>query len=191
MFLFLFPLYLCSLNREPIHSNASFWFWIFSLWQSSIDRLKYSLKSFSVPINSNIYYSFSTPIALNIMKIGTNSMKLLDLQYTLWFLTLTSNLDLVSNVSLATVANICLVLESFSIMILFLAIYSCINATFSTPLIMKYPFGSYGHSFSLYSSSLLFWYKWQWLLPNIIGILPITMSFFINSLLFNIYSIFT
>jgi hypothetical protein len=64
---------------------------------------------------------------------------------------------------------------------------SCISITFSTPLTIKYPPGSYIHSFNFVCSSSDLPFKIHLLLRNIIGIRPICTPFFVtlsNLLLF-------
>lgn len=116
------------------------------------------------------------PIALKIITIGISSLNDPDFKQMILFFIKTLILLLVSNVEETQDAIKRFVLLSISTKILFLQSCSYIKMTFSTPLIIKYPGGSKGHSYTptLSFSDILL--NQQKSLPIIIGIYPILTS---------------
>jgi len=126
---------------------------------------------------SIISLSLSIPIALKMITIGISSLNDPDFKQMILFFIKTLILLLVSSVEETQDAiKRFVLLLSISTKILFLQSYSCIKMTFSTPLIIKYPGGSKGHSYTptLSFSDILL--SQQKSLPIIIGIYPILTS---------------
>ena len=125
--------------------------------------------------------SLSIPMAFIATHIGTSSASVLCLRNSRPFLMNIYAFDFLSLVELVMDAETQPVLGSSSIITLFFDNCSCINITFSTPLIMKYPPGSYGHSFISANSLSDFPRSRHFDERSMIGIRPIT-TFFLTTI---------
>mmetsp|Transcript_34666 Transcript_34666/g.70803 ORF Transcript_34666/g.70803 Transcript_34666/m.70803 type:complete len:221 (+) Transcript_34666:447-1109(+) len=143
-----------------------------SLTGSSSDGAYLDGSPSSLPTNCTISWSDSMPIALNTMPIGMSSPNVLCFKYSRPFFTKILHRDFRSWVE-DVMAAATLPFWSTSMITRFFDSCSCIRITFSTPLQMKYPPGSNGHSLRSANPSSDFPASTHLQDRSIIGILPI------------------
>mmetsp|Transcript_1880 Transcript_1880/g.2966 ORF Transcript_1880/g.2966 Transcript_1880/m.2966 type:complete len:214 (-) Transcript_1880:430-1071(-) len=135
----------CPRIFRPMNRSACSWVKTPRREASSREPASASASSGSVPISCTMSRSLCMPMALSTTTMGTWSPSVLCFRYTLPFLIKILQRLLRSWVDEVIAAPVRPLLST-SMITRFLLSCSCMRITFSTPLTMKYPPGSYGHS---------------------------------------------